>query len=399
MPFRRATRELNHFTGVRVSESTARRLTEQGGADYVAVQTEQVEQLQKQLSPPVAGPPLQLLSVDGAFVPLVNQEWAEVKTLAVGVVDKPAREKGEEVVHTRELSYFSRSSEASQFTTQALVELHRRGTETAQKVIAVTDGAAWEQSFIDFHRADAVRILDFAHATEYVAEAGRSLYGEQSELFQQWFASERNHLKKGQPGQLFQDLRQLEQTARAQKKDAALAIIHSSRLYLEKRREMIEYAQFQALGYPIGSGSVESAHKVVVESRMKQAGMHWQRIHVNPMVALRNIACNDRWQEAWPQIVAEKQQAAERREQRRREQKRSCRQMTPVVAAVEKVRPLSLHQVDSVKGRVQLTQKAVKPMRAKARHHYRPTADHPWRRMPIGRARYMSVAERLGAKS
>ncbi len=36
---------------------------------------------------------------------------------------------------------------------------------------------------------------------------------------------------------------------------------------------MIRYARFRAQGYPIGSGSVESANKLVVQSRMKQAGM------------------------------------------------------------------------------------------------------------------------------
>jgi hypothetical protein len=48
-------------------------------------------------------------------------------------------------------------------------ETHRRGTETAQLVCAVTAGAEWEQGFIDWHCPDAVRILDFPHAADYVA--------------------------------------------------------------------------------------------------------------------------------------------------------------------------------------------------------------------------------------
>jgi hypothetical protein len=84
----------------------------------------------------------------------------------------------------------------------------------------------------------------------------------------------------------------------------------------------MDYARFQALGYPIGSGSVESANKLVVEARMKGAGMHWARPHVDPMVALRNIACNDRWEEAWPQITGElRRQAAQRRVELRQKRK------------------------------------------------------------------------------
>src|SRR5437763_10619095 len=33
--------------------------------------------------------------------------------------------------------------------------------------------------------------------------------------------------------------------------------------------------------------------------------MRWARAHVNPLVALRTVACTDRWDEAWPQIAAQ----------------------------------------------------------------------------------------------
>ena len=42
---------------------------------------------------------------------------------------------------------------------------------------------------------------------------------------------------------------------------------------------------YQELGWPIGSGSVESANKGVVQARLKGAGMRWERSHVNPMLA------------------------------------------------------------------------------------------------------------------
>jgi len=92
-------------------------------------------------------------------------------------------------------------------------------------------------------------------------------------------------------------------SAKRHKAVSALICIHASLRYLEKRRGILDYAWYQARGYPVGSGSVESANKLVVERRLKGTGMHWARAHVNPMVALRTIACNDRWQEAWPQIA------------------------------------------------------------------------------------------------
>jgi hypothetical protein len=47
---------------------------------------------------------------------------------------------------------------------------------------------------------------------------------------------------------------------------------------------------------------VESANKLVVEARLQGAGIHWARHNVNPLLALRNTVCNDRWAQTWPQI-------------------------------------------------------------------------------------------------
>ena len=64
----------------------------------------------------------------------------------------------------------------------------------------------------------------------------------------------------------------------------------------------MQYPQFQAQGWPIGSGIVESGNKLVVETRLKGSGMHWAEENVNPMLAVRNVLCSGRWREDWPKI-------------------------------------------------------------------------------------------------
>lgn len=147
MPCAKAVKELHHFTRVTVSEPTVRRDTQVAGAAYVAIQTEEVERIERTVPPAPEGPPLQFLSVDGAMVPLVHKEGAEVKTLAIGAVQPPVMEKGEFGVHTPDLSYCSRLADAETCGRLALVETHRRGTETAHQVWAVTDGADWDRAF------------------------------------------------------------------------------------------------------------------------------------------------------------------------------------------------------------------------------------------------------------
>jgi hypothetical protein len=402
MPFARAVKEMKYFWRVTVTEPTVRRTTEAAGAAHVAVQTAEVEQLERRLPSPPQGPARQLMSVDGAYVPLVHKEWAEVKTLVLGTVGEPVLEDGELVVHTTELSYFSRLAEAEEFGRLALVETHRRGTETAQQVCAVTDGAEWEQGFIDSHREDAVRILDFSHAAEYVAAAGQAVLGEGTPLFQAWLKDTLHQLKHGQPEQVLQMLRdmQAEVSAQGSGSDAAVETIQKSLTYLEKRRDHLDYAHFQAQGYPIGSGSVESANKLVVEARLKGAGMHWARPHVDPMVALRNIACSDRWEEAWPRIARElRRQAAQCRADQRQKRKTRCDELptlaeaTPVPEKTDSAPTTIETPTTSTSSPTPVTSSPSAPKTPR-----RPAANHPWRLYPIGKARYQSAKPKESAK-
>jgi hypothetical protein len=69
--------------------------------------------------------------------------------------------------------------------------------------------------------------------------------------------------------------------------------------YLERRQTMIDYPHFRKNGISIGSGIVESGHKVVMQRRMKQAGMRWADESLNPMLALRMAICNKRGSASW----------------------------------------------------------------------------------------------------
>jgi hypothetical protein len=331
--------------------------------------------------------------VDGAMVPLVHGEWAEVKTVAIGTIQSPVldTQRGEMVVHTTELSYFSRLAEAETFTHLATVETQRRGTERAETVCAVQDGAEWIQGFIDVQCHDAVRILDFSHAAGYVAQVGQAVLGEGTAEFKTWLATTLHALKHTSPDQVLQTLRNMQReleggTASPETLDTVRTAVH----YLEKRRGQIDYVRFQAAGYPIGSGSVESGNKVVIEARLKGAGMHWARPHVDPMVALRDVLCSARWEEDWPQIATRVRtdhlQAHQERQRARWRQRRAvvtADVSTPLSAPApeERAQPEPMAVI---------TQPSRTPTSGQPKPPHRPSANHPWRRSPIGRARFKS---------
>jgi hypothetical protein len=363
LPFGRAARLFTHCTHTTVSESTARRLTERAGATYAAVQEAEASALARTLPACADAPRCQLLSADGAMVPLRGGVWGEVKLLAIGEVGEGTWERDEWVVHTRALSYFSRMTDAQTFGELARVETHRRGTERAEVVCAVTDGAEWLQGLIDLHRPDAVRILDFAHAAGYVTRAAQAVFGAQSTVGAAWITAQLHELKWGEAARVVAAVQALP-SARCPAE--ARAVVVESVGYLTKRLPQMQYATFRALGYPIGSGSVESGHKVVTQARLAGAGMHWARGQVNALCALCAVESNARWDEAWPQVVWRRRVEQRCRVNHRRTVRRAAR-------AQPTITPDTTVRVSHP------TPNAPLPP-ATHRTPWRPAANHPWRR-------------------
>lgn len=344
--FGRASTLLSAATGTVVSAPTIRRLTEAAGAAWCQLELALVEALETAALDPDAGAvvllepdPLVatervLVSLDGAMVPLVGGEWAEVRTLAIGRVARV-----NDTVRTTALSYASHLTDAATFGRLVLAEMSRRNVPGHPSVVAVTDGALWIQDVLDLHCPQARRILDFSHAAGYLAQAAQAAFGPGTAETSAWFGTWRHALRHGDPDAVLEALAALPVSP---ERDAALG-------YLRARRAMIAYPVWEAAGDPVGSGCVESANKVVVEARLKGAGMHWTRDHANAMVALRAVVASGRWMVIWPRIG----QALREAKRARACQRRQIR----VVAAT-----------------------APAPPRTRLVVNGKPTADHPWRR-------------------
>jgi len=339
--FAKAARELAWFTGAHVHPDTARQRTEAAGAVLVAYETTEAARILRTHPAPPCTPDTLVFSVDGAMIPLVQGQWTEVRTLAVGEVQPPTASPAGPLVHTTNVSYFSRRTESTTFGDLATLELHRRGIEGARRVGAVVDGASWCQSFVDLHAPEAVRILDFAHAAEYLTAIAQTTGVDGPLLSPAQLVELRHALKHTGPAAVLPSLRALVAT------QPANADLASQLAYLETREAQLQYPQFVVNGWPIGSGIVESANKLVVEDRLKGAGMHWADANVNPLLALRNAVCNDRWAECWGVIEREQRsQVAERRQARCRTRAAARAAEAPVAAPVPEplvrrfVRPL-----------------------------------------------------------
>lgn len=301
MPYQEAQEELALLWKVNVSKSSMRHITMRHGRVANTVIEEKVAQLEATAPRPTAQPQQLVMCADGAMVPLITGEWREVKTVAFGEFASCWDAKRRQVVtKTKRVSYFSRVAPAEEFGRMALVEWHRRGGENAQRVVAINDGAVWIQAFIDYHCPQATRVIDYAHAQGYVATVGRAIYGAETDAFRHWFARTSYQLGHQPPQRTVNELRLLQRQhpEHPEAETTELAI-----RYLEKRLGMIDYPHFRQQQIPIGSGIGESGHKVVMQRRMKGAGMRWAEASLNPMLALRMALCNQTWATCWQEIV------------------------------------------------------------------------------------------------
>jgi hypothetical protein len=366
LPFATAAELLHAACGTSLTHDTVRRLTEQAGAvwrqlELAVADTLETAALTRQAADavipdpdPVAVAHDALLSLDGAMVPLVGGEWTEVRPLVVGTITPTPTGPT-----ATALSYVSRVCPAVAFGQSMLAELDRRAVpEHLGPVVAVSDGASWIQDLLDLHCPDAVRVLDLMHAVGYLAEAAKASFGPGTAATSDWLAAQRAVLKRGDLEAVLTALADLPAS------DARETTVR----YLTARRAMLAYDQFAAAGWPIGSGVVESANKLVVEARLKRSGMHWRRDHADAMVGLRALDASNRWEHAWPRIVA-----AWRAIPRGRRRFPQLMPSRPVPAPAGVTAPVPRPRADPVP--------APPPApRPKTIVNGKPTADHPWKR-------------------
>lgn len=298
--FAQAAKMLLKHHGVQISASTSRRQTEEIGASAEQVQNEQAKAAyskkdsKTEHQEKTKEPEKLVISNDGAFISLREKDWAEVKTMAIGEVEekkKSSKQRPNQEVKLSNLSYFSRLADVDTLSVLVTGELEYRGFFQAKTVAAIQDGAEWIQSLLDVLGGNAVRILDFYHAADYLKEIAQLLKQAGIPLTENWVKEQLHELKRQGPRKVLEEIKRLSQN-HPPGEDFEKKV-----RYLDKREEMMCYPSFQQQGLPIGSGSVESANVGVVQARLKGPGMHWERKNVNSMLALRLGVCNERWEE------------------------------------------------------------------------------------------------------
>jgi len=265
-----------------ISENLLRRVVARVGE-----QCESCDQghLQEALKPRADATDVLVVEVDGSMLPIRGEEpWKEAK---VGLTYRHDTAAHQPFPNTAR--YTAVVGGLGNFAPVLEEALEVENVDDVGTVVWVGDGAACNWTLADQLCPDAVQILDWYHAVEHAVDCGKVLLGEDSPWLPLWADRAKTLLLAGDPGALIAELMDclpfLDGRGRIAREK--LEALENLVRYYRTNFNRMKYAVYRNAGFPIGSGAVESAHRHVLQTRMKRAGQHWAMKSARRMARLR----------------------------------------------------------------------------------------------------------------
>ena len=297
LPFKCARNLLVRLTGLDVSWSLARIVTEEHGArleqealaEREALFDGTLELLRE------SAPKRLYVTMDGLKMQFTD-DWHETKIGAVYEVEAGKEDIDEPVRTTYVCGVWEGPEE---FGKRLYQEAVRRGVERTGETVVIGDGAVWIWNLASEHFAGAVQILDFYHAAERLHGVGRAVYGEGTRRAREWAEANAERLRAGRVDNVLRSLRALRPRTGEGREAVRQAVG-----YFKTNRGRMDYPAYRACGYQVGSGVVEAACKTVATARCKRSGMRWSKAGAQSVLNLRCLRLSGRWDAHWKPLKA-----------------------------------------------------------------------------------------------
>ena len=248
------------------------------------------------------------ISTDGAMLLVREEGWKEVKVVAISTVQTqpvsartstpPSRHDVDLLVELRDHSYQAGLWDADTMALHQYAEGLRRGLDYCPKRSSVNDGALWIRRITDLNFPGVPQIVAWSHATGHLWAVANALHGDQSPAAKTWAEQQLDHLWCDQVTQVVTELvgLDLQQTSWP-------AVVQEAPEYFRTNQDRMRYAQFRSQGYPIGSGTVESAANTVVHHRLRRPGRGWARTNAQAMLAGLSELHSGRFEYTWLRLA------------------------------------------------------------------------------------------------
>ncbi len=132
--------------------------------------------------------------------------------------------------------------------------------------------------------------MDFFHLCEYLGEAAKVCAANDPHA---WLEVPKDRLKVNQVPAILETLAPF---IPAENDDDPVTACDR---YLRNRLDQLDYQGAIEQGLPIGSGEIESAHRYIIQERLKLPGAWWSPVHIETMLALRLNRANQEGEAYW----------------------------------------------------------------------------------------------------
>lgn len=166
--------------------------------------------------------------------------------------------------------------------------------------MGIADGTQSNWTFLEQHTT--VQIIDFYHATQYLADAAEVAFAQDPARRARRLA-ERCHDLKDKHGAAGRILREMEGYSEQRPTDTSRDKLTRAITYFRNHKHQMRYPRYQAQHLPIGSGVTEAACKTLVKQRLCRSGMRWRERGARIVLSLRALVLSQgRWQQFWNKI-------------------------------------------------------------------------------------------------
>ena len=211
--------------------------------------------------------------------------WRENKT-AIAFTDRDMikRKDGGSIIMNKEYTAYIGSAET--FKGYVLNTAINAGYGKIQDVVIIGDGAQWIRNMGNEVFPEAVQILDLYHLKENVYTYAKHKFSQDEKRYVPWAETLIAHLENGRAEEALRLLPQEERLP---------AGVVNLRTYIQNNIDRIDYPTYKEKGFFVGSGAIESANKVILHRRLKQAGMRWSVSGAQALLSLGTKVESKRW--------------------------------------------------------------------------------------------------------
>jgi hypothetical protein len=275
---------LSEEVGKEIFESELKRATN----SYIAPEIAAPQRLEKDKIDTVL-----YITMDGSAVNTRIQDingstWKEMK-LGLTFLDRDVIRRKDEACIITKKEYVTYLGSVDEFKKLLFNSAVNAGYGSIKKVVIIADGAHWIWNICKELFPDAECILDFFHMTENVYNYAKELFNHDEKKYTKWAKTVIHYIRTDQ---LKKALFKISHSPIKPEKVAKTVNLEG---YINNNKDRIKYLEYKNKGYYIGSGMIESGNKVVVQKRLKQAGMRWSVNGAQYIAVLRAKHESNKW--------------------------------------------------------------------------------------------------------